>query len=151
MLDTQPGFAHVRPCNRVAAERLISVPCSRPRETIQFLSQKTASNIPGKVIITLLVTLPPHAATPPHRHNGAAVTGLVVKGTMLNQMNDDEAFESSAGETFFEAPGCHHVRGENSTDQEVSFFAVFVIDEKTVSEGGPEALLQLDVDQKEKE
>ncbi|KAL6714363.1 hypothetical protein ACLMJK_007786 [Lecanora helva] len=121
----------------------------RPREKIEFLSQKTSSNIPGKLIITLLVTLPPNTATPPHRHNGAAVTGLVIKGTTLNQMNDDEPFESSAGETFFEAPGCHHRRGENNTDQECQFFALFVIDEKTVLEGGPESLMQLDADQEE--
>ena len=96
------------------------------------------------------MTLPPNGATPAHYHAGAAVTALIIKGKTLNQMNDDEAFESSAGETFFEAPGCHHVRSENNTDEEASFFALFIVDEETVEKGGLAALVELDAD-REKE
>lgn len=122
----------------------------RPRETVTFLAQKAFSNLPGKEVITLIITLPPRGATPPHRHGGAAVTSCMIKGTILNQMNSDEPFEVSGGESFFETPDCHHMRAENNTDEEASFFAILVIDGKKLKER-PGSLLELDVDMEEKE
>ena len=67
-------------------------------------------------------------------------------------MNDDTAFEAHAGETWYEAPGCHHVRGENvSKDEEASFFAIFVIDKAVVENQGMGVLFQLDADMEGKE
>lgn len=74
----------------------------------------------------------------------------MIKGTVLNQMNEDEPFEAKAGESFSEKPGCHHVRSENNTDEEASFFAILVIDEQKLK-AEPGALLELDVDMEEKE
>lgn len=65
-------------------------------------------------------------------------------------MNDDDPFEAHAGESFAEAPGCHHVRAENNTEEEASFFAILVIDGKKLEEN-PGALQELDVDMEEKE
>lgn len=65
-------------------------------------------------------------------------------------MNEDEPFEVHAGESFSETPGCHHVRAENNTDEEASFFAILVIDGKKM-EKNPGALVELDMDMEEKE
>ncbi|KAL9019828.1 MAG: hypothetical protein Q9185_002877 [Variospora sp. 1 TL-2023] len=122
----------------------------RPRETIKLISHHRPPNIPGKSLITLLVTLPPNAATPPHTHGGAAVLALMVRGASLNQMNDDEPRVYREGESFYEAPGCHHVRGENACEEEASFYAVFVVDDEDFEKGGYEGLVVLDAEKEEK-
>ncbi|MCJ1241265.1 hypothetical protein MMC14_009269 [Varicellaria rhodocarpa] len=125
-----------------------------PRESVTLLSDHRPPNIPGKALITLLVSLPPNSKTPPHTHNGAAVTALILRGATLNQMNCDEPFISREGDTFYEAPGCHHVRGENASvvPGEVStFYAVFVIDEEVIERQGYGGLVILDVDAEKRE
>lgn len=116
-----------------------------------MLSHHHPSNIPGKSLITLLVTLPPNGATPSHKHSGAAVTATLIQGETLNQMNCDEPFESSRGDSFYEPPGCHHVRSENlSKTEEAKFSAVFVIDDEVVKDGY-EKLRVLDADTEQTE
>ncbi|KAL9010582.1 MAG: hypothetical protein Q9173_004493 [Seirophora scorigena] len=125
----------------------------RPRETIQLISRHHPPNIPGKSLITLLVTLPPNGATPPHRHGSAAVLALMLRGASRDQMNQEpEARVRGPGESFYEAPGCHHVRGENaSEEEEAAFYAVFVVDDEEFETGGGyEGLLVLDQDVEEK-
>ena len=119
---------------------------------MKFLSEEKPSNLPGKSVITVLITFPPNGASPPHTHSGAAVTALVHTGKVLDQMNDGEPFISKPGETFSESPGCHHNRGENAggPGEEASFFAVMVIDTKTIEESGYEALLVVDAEVEEK-
>ncbi|KAL8830709.1 MAG: hypothetical protein Q9170_005616 [Blastenia crenularia] len=121
----------------------------RPRETFKLLSHQHPPNIPGKSIITLLVTLPPNAATPSHTHSGAAVTALMVRGASLNQMNDDESRIYREGESFYEAPGCHHVRSENACEspgEEASFYAVFIVDDEVIEKKGYQGLVVMDAD-----
>ena len=106
--------------------------------------------MPGKSVITLLVTQAPGASTPPHTHNGAAVFALMIRGASLNQMNCDEPVVYRAGETFYEAPGCHHVRSENLGDEEASFYAVFITDDEVVEKYGYEGLVVIDAESEEK-
>lgn len=87
-------------------------------------------------MVVMLVTQAPNAAAPPHTHGGAAVVGLTLSGEILNQMNHDPPFIVRPGETWFEGPGCHHVRGENASDSvSASFYAVFVVDDKIIKDG----------------
>ncbi|KAI4095850.1 MAG: hypothetical protein LQ344_001404 [Seirophora lacunosa] len=126
----------------------------RPRETIQLISHLHPPNIPGKSLITLLVTLPPNGATPPHRHGSAAVLALMLRGASRDQMNaEPEASVRGPGESFYEAPGCHHVRGENASEaEEAAFYAVFVVDDGEFERGGGyEGLVVLDRDVEEEE
>ena len=102
--------------------------------------------------MAVIVTVPPNGATPPHTHNGAAVTAFMLSGKCLNQMNNEPPFISKPEEAFFESPGCHHVRNENASDdpsEEASFYAHFIIDDKIVEEGSYEALLVLDADKEQ--
>ncbi|KAL8923363.1 MAG: hypothetical protein Q9208_004633 [Pyrenodesmia sp. 3 TL-2023] len=124
---------------------------TRPRETITVLSHHKPPNIPGKSLITLLVTLPPNAATPPHTHGGAAVLALMLRGASRDQMNDGEAVVRGEGETFYEAPGCHHVKGENACEgKETQFYAVFIVDDEYFEKEGYQGLLVLDAEMQEK-
>lgn len=95
-------------------------------------------------VVVLLVRQEPNAATPPHTHGGAAVLGLTVSGTVRNQMNQEPAFTVGPGEMWYEAPGCHHVQGENvSSSKDASFFAVLIVDDEVV-QNGYEGLVVID-------
>ena len=98
------------------------------------------------------------SATPPHTHAGAAVNATVICGRVLNQLvhthvdpvtgkstaHDGGAKVYGPGESWYEAPGCHHVRSENVGDEEALFIANLVVSDE-VFEGldanakGPEA------------
>lgn len=105
--------------------------------------------------IGLKVTAPVNSATPPHKHGGAAVVAVMVRGRMLNEMECDGKGDGpkvySEGECWYEPPGCHHVRSENAGDEEAVFIANFVIETKKIEEAGVRnALVQIDADEEEK-
>ena len=55
------------------------------------------------------------------------------------------------GDSWYEPPGCHHVRSENAGDEEAVFVANFVIETKKIEElGMVGALVQIDADEDEK-
>lgn len=71
----------------------------------------------------------------------------MVSGTSLNQMNQDEPKVYHAGESWYEAPGCHHVRAENVSDtKEAKFYAVLIIKDEVIERDGYESLVLLDAD-----
>jgi hypothetical protein len=56
------------------------------------------------------------------------------------------------GDSWYEPPGCHHVRSGNASETEdCQFQATFIIDTKTIEEMGVmDALVQIDAAQEEK-
>ena len=73
----------------------------------------------------------------------------MVEGTSLNQMKQDEAKVYRKGETFYEPPGCHHVRCENVGEEgsgDAVFVAVMVVDDAVLEGDGYAGLAVLDVD-----
>lgn len=99
-------------------------------------------------------TFPVGTAIPPHKHGGAAVVANVVQGHVLNQMVCDGETHGpiihSAWESWYEPPGCHHVRCENAGDEEAVFVANFVIETKKIEElGVANALVQIDAAEEE--
>ncbi|KEF51763.1 uncharacterized protein A1O9_12100 [Exophiala aquamarina CBS 119918] len=128
----------------------------------------------GKTWITLVVTAPPGAATPPHTHNNAAVIATMIKGHMLNQMVHPELSSGTAdtkdgcatvkgkpqpgpkvygpGESWYEMPGCHHVRSENVGEEEAQFVANLVIDSSRLeaAENPVAGIFIIDAEEEEK-
>jgi len=103
-------------------------------------------------LIGVKSTFPVNAAVPPHRHGGAAVTANVIQGRILNQMIcGDETHGPvihSAGESWYEPPGCHHVRCQNAGDEEAVFVANFIIETRKSEElGVADALVQIDAEE----
>ena len=101
----------------------------------------------------LMVTAPVNAATPPHTHGGAAIVATMTRGKMLNQMvcpdHDPDSQGTgpkiySVGESWYEPPGCHHVRSENAGDEEAQFLAVFVVAKEKVDNEGLAGLVVID-------
>ncbi|KAL4923544.1 cupin domain-containing protein [Aspergillus undulatus] len=107
----------------------------RPRETFEIIKIYHPPNIPGKQIIVGRILMDPNTASPPHTHGGAAIVAVVTEGTVLNQMNDDDPIVTEQGGFFYEAPGCHHVRSENNTQEKAAFIAVLVVDDEVVKDG----------------
>ena len=56
----------------------------------------------------------------------------------------------SKGESWYEAPGCHHRISANASEtEELEFIAVFIIETKIVEENGIGVLVQIDEEFKE--
>ena len=83
---------------------------------------------PGQVNQTALVSFPPNALSPRHRHPGS-VTAYVLRGTLRSQLAGDTVGTYSAGQTWFEPPGAVHLFAENASATEpAELLAVFVTD-----------------------
>lgn len=111
--------------------------------------------MPGKTYISTLLTLPAGGAIPPHVHGDAAIMGLMLRGALLNQVNDEEPKVYRPGEAWYEGPGMHHVRSENvgekgRDEEEVAVYAVIVVDNEVLEKEGIDGLMLLDADQEEK-
>jgi len=118
---------------------------SQPRPDIQLLYSYPLKNVPGFTIIGLKVSFPPGGGSPPHRHGGASVAGVVLSGTGYNKMNDSPTMVLTKGETWYEAPGCHHKISANFSDTEdFVIIATMVIGTKVFEEGGMDVLVQID-------
>jgi quercetin dioxygenase-like cupin family protein len=101
----------------------------RPTTSIETLSCQRLPHAPGKSVTTALVTFPPLALSPAHRHPGS-VTAYVVKGSIRSQMQGSMANTYAAGSTWFEPPKALHVFAENpSATQTAELLAVFVADD----------------------
>ncbi|KAI5461849.1 hypothetical protein BGZ63DRAFT_356605, partial [Mariannaea sp. PMI_226] len=123
---------------------------SRPLPSVELAYQNKLPNCPGKSCIGLLVTYPPNGSTPPHRHAGASVTAIVLEGTVLCKMNDEPTRVYEQGETWFEAPGCHHKVSDNySLTDSTKLLATFVVDTEVVERGGIAALVEYDEEYKD--
>lgn len=120
---------------------------SRPRETLKLLNQQQPPTLPGKSVLTFLLTLAPGGATPPHAHGNASIVGLMLRGELFNQFHDEtEPTVYREGEVWYEGPGYHHVRSENVAEAEASCYAVVTVDTEVLEKYGPDGLMILDVE-----
>ncbi|KAI8623003.1 cupin domain-containing protein [Xylariaceae sp. FL1651] len=123
---------------------------SRPLPSLTPAYQYKLANCPGKTILSMIVSFPPNASTPPHRHGGASVSAYVLEGMLLNKMNDEPTQVFGAGGTWYEAPGCHHKISDNySKTEPAKLLATFVIDTQVLEEQGMAALVQVDEEYKD--
>jgi quercetin dioxygenase-like cupin family protein len=88
------------------------------------------SNIRGKSLIAVEVSYAPGGWSPPHRHaNSAFIFAYVVSGSISSRVDSGPVRVYRAGETFFEAPGSHHLVSRNASEtQPAKLLAVFVVD-----------------------
>jgi quercetin dioxygenase-like cupin family protein len=101
-------------------------------------------------MVALRVSFPPGAMSPPHRHGGASVSGVILSGSAYNKMNNEPTQLLTKNDTWYEAPGCHHKTSANASDtEEMELLATFVVETKVLVEGGPQALVQVDEEYKD--
>jgi len=87
-------------------------------------------NIPGKSLVAVEVSYPPGGATPAHTHaRSAFIYAYVVSGRIVSQVEGEPERTYGAGESFYEAPGAHHLISRNASQTEpAKLLAVFVVD-----------------------
>jgi len=105
-------------------------PANGPGEEVNLLFSRAVPNIPGKSLIALEVHYPPGGTSQAHRHaKSAFIYGYVVSGRVRTQVAGEPVHVYSAGESFHEDPGSHHLAGGNaSTTEPAKLLAVFVVD-----------------------
>ena len=100
----------------------------RPASQVQPLSCEPLADVPGKSVTTALVTFPPQAYSPAHRHPGS-VTAFVVSGSIRSQLEGAPARVYAAGTTWFEPAGALHLFAENPSPSDAAqLLAVFITD-----------------------
>ncbi|GGF04490.1 cupin [Aliidongia dinghuensis] len=112
------------------------------RETVTPQSSQVMPNLPGKSLVTVVVSYPPGAKSAPHHHAGSAfIYAYVLEGEIRSQVDDAPPRVYRAGESWVEAPGAHHKASENaSKTKPAKLLAVFVVDsdEKTLTTPDPQ-------------
>ncbi len=100
-------------------------------ETVTQNLSQPIPNIPGKLLIAVVVDYAPGAASPPHVHaKSAFIYGFVVSGAIESQVNEGNKRVYHAGESFYENPGSSHPVSRNaSKTKPAKLLAVFVVDD----------------------
>ena len=102
---------------------------ARPATIVKEVACEKLPNVPGKSITTAVVTFPPSAYSPRHRHPGS-VMAFVLQGTLRSQLEGGPVGTYTVGETWFEPPGAIHLFAENaSTTEAAQLLATFVTDD----------------------
>jgi quercetin dioxygenase-like cupin family protein len=101
-------------------------------EQVKPVFEHVIPNTEGKSMIAVVVTYPPGAKSPAHRHaRSAFIYAYVLSGAIRSQVDDAPAKVYRVGEGFYELPGSHHRISENASDRDpASLLAIFVVDSK---------------------
>jgi quercetin dioxygenase-like cupin family protein len=84
-------------------------------------------DMPGKSMNVVTVSYAPGAASPAHRHGQAFVYAYVLSGHVRTQVEGEAEKVLGPGESWFEAPGAHHiVSGNASATEPAKFLVVFI-------------------------
>ena len=85
--------------------------------------------LPDKEIMVKRIELQSGASAPPHVHPGM-VTGYVETGTLEFQLKGEPLKKLTAGDTFFEPPGSHHLVARNPNPSTKTVVIAFVVNPK---------------------
>ena len=99
-------------------------------EQVKPVFEHPIPNAEGKSMVAVVVSYPPGAKSPAHRHaRSAFIYAYVLSGAIRSQVDDQPAKVYRVGEGFYELPGSHHRISENASDTTpASLLAVFVVD-----------------------
>ncbi|MBL1256904.1 cupin domain-containing protein [Methylocystis sp. Sn-Cys] len=99
-------------------------------EVAAVVARREIPNIPGKSLVSVLVTYAPGAKSPPHRHAASGfIYAYVLSGAIRSQTGVAAPQVYRAGESWFEPPGARHSVSENASDAEPArLLAIFVVD-----------------------
>jgi len=100
------------------------------QETITPLFKRELPNVPGKALLAAEVLFPPGAASPSHTHpKSAFIYVYVVSGEVISAVDDEKPRVYRIGESWYEAPGAHHLVTRNpSTTTPAKLLVIFVAD-----------------------
>ena len=103
----------------------------KPEIAVQPLFSDAPSDLSGKQMTVVEVTVPPGASMGGHRHPGS-VFAYVLEGSMQHQIGSEtEPKIYQAGQTWFEPPGAHHIVFANPSDNETARVLAVLIGDKS--------------------
>jgi quercetin dioxygenase-like cupin family protein len=86
---------------------------SNSQLTVTPVASHAIADMPGKTLTSVLLTVPPGSKSNAHRHAGV-VFGYVIEGSVCSQITGDAGLKPyTAGQSFFEPPGSHHLAFTN--------------------------------------
>lgn len=98
-----------------------------PSDTvIAPLMKKTLSGIAGKEGLMLTIEYAPGASSSKHRHNAHTFV-YVLEGSIVMQVEGEQAVTVAAGQTFYESPRDIHAVSKNASATERAKFLVFMV------------------------
>ncbi len=110
--------------SEVGAEAEAQAQAARPSRLVH--RQPLAAPFEGMDAAIIEVTVPPGAASRPHRHSGF-VLGYVIEGEFRFGINGEPPRILRAGEAFYEPPGATHTTSESArSDQPVRLLAIVI-------------------------
>jgi quercetin dioxygenase-like cupin family protein len=100
---------------------------AEPRESVSPVFQAALPRGPDHTFTAVVVQLPPGARAAPHRHGHAFVFAYVLEGQVRSQLEGGRAQTYSAGQSWSEPPGAHHLLTENpSAAEPAKMLVVFI-------------------------
>lgn len=102
----------------------------KPDIAVQPLFSDAPSDLSGKQMTIVEVTVPPGASMGGHRHPGSDFA-YVLEGSMRHQIGSEtEPKIYEAGQIWFEPPGVHHIVFANPSDSETARVLAVLIGDK---------------------
>ncbi|WP_415887790.1 cupin domain-containing protein [Neptuniibacter sp. QD37_6] len=96
----------------------------------QLLSSSALPNLPGHKLTSMIVEFGPGSSAPAHRHD-AFLFVYVLSGSVLSQLNQDEAIVYHAGDSWVESPTDIHTQTTNMSETETTkLLVVFIAEER---------------------
>ena len=117
-------------CRTLAILLLVFAVAATGTEHVVPLIAHDLPNVPGKRLTAVVVEYSPGAKSEAHRHAGSAfIFAYVLEGAVRSQLEGEAAPRVyKTGESWFEAPGAHHIVSENaSADATARLLAVFIV------------------------
>ena len=90
------------------------------------LMTKALPDYPGKEGKMIVVTYPPGAVDPVHRHDANAFV-YVLEGSIVMALNGGKEVTLGPGQTFYEGPNDVHTMGRNASATRPAKFVVFLL------------------------
>lgn len=114
----------------IAPPAVAAAPAAKAEGSVQQVFDQPIANIPGKSLIAVEVDYPPGGTSPSHRHAGSAfIMAYVISGAIRSQVAGQPEHVYTAGQTWYEDPGAHHLVSANASQTEpAKMLAVFVVD-----------------------
>lgn len=100
------------------------------QETITPLFKRELPNVRDKALLAVEVLFPPGDVSPPHRHpKSAFVYAYVLSGEIISAVDDEKPRVYRTGESWYEAPGAHHVVARNASKKKpAKLLVIFITD-----------------------
>jgi quercetin dioxygenase-like cupin family protein len=95
-------------------------------ETVTPVMRQAIPEAPGRNVLIATVAYAPGQASQAHQHPGS-IFAYVLNGHVESQLEGSPAKTYGPGESWYEAPGAHHIVSRNASNTEPATLLVFAV------------------------